>query len=89
MAAKVTFANLNGHTEPVPHVSLHTEQRRVEPVPTYTPTGPVSKATTEMSGVKHRHSQAKVGNGGSSVDPEENTTENVATNAVKWVLLYI
>ena len=53
MSAKVTFGNLNGHSQPVPHVSLHTEQEREEPQPTPTPS-----ATMGDSGVKHRHSQA-------------------------------
>ncbi len=70
MAAKVTFANVNGHNEPVPHVSLRTEQRRVEPVPSYTPTGPESLATTEGGVVKQRHGRA----GGSSVDPDDDHT---------------
>ena len=73
MAAKVTFSNINGHVEPVPHVSLRTEQTRVDPVPSYTPTGPVSLATTEVGGVKHRHTQASVSEDivGSSVDPDD------------------
>ena len=83
MAAKVTFGNVNGHTEPAPHVSLRTEQRRVEPAPTYTPTGPVSLTTTEGGEVKHRHGQAGVG-GSTSVDPEtEDTSSDTTMDVVR------
>ncbi len=36
MSAKVTFGNVNSHSEPVPHVSLRTEERREDPVHVYT-----------------------------------------------------
>ncbi len=68
MAAKVTFANVNGHKEPVPHVSLRTEQRE-ESAPAYTPTGPGSLATTGGGVVKQRHGRAS--DSGSSVDADE------------------
>ena len=32
MTASVTFGNINGHTNPAPHISLHMEQGRAEPV---------------------------------------------------------
>ena len=54
MTARVTFGNINGHTEPAPHVSLHMEQKRVEPPPETTPT---AHGEVEMA-VKHRHTQA-------------------------------
>ncbi|CAI8029591.1 Ankyrin repeat domain-containing protein 13D [Geodia barretti] len=38
MTASVTFGNVNGHTNPAPHISLHMEQGRVEPVAVTTPT---------------------------------------------------
>ncbi len=46
------------HSEPVPHVSLRTEEKRADPVPVYTPTGPVSLATIEGGMVKQRHGRA-------------------------------
>ncbi len=83
MSAKVTFGNVNSHSEPVPHVSLRTEERRADPVPVYTPTGPVSLATTEGGLVKQRHGRAGDG-GGSSVDPE-GTTPDLAVDTGRWV----
>ena len=38
MTASVTFGNINGHTNPAPHISLHMEQGRAEPVTVTTPT---------------------------------------------------
>ncbi|XP_064391517.1 ankyrin repeat domain-containing protein 13B-like isoform X2 [Halichondria panicea] len=77
MSAKVTFGNVNSHSEPVPHVSLRTEERREDPVPVYTPTGPISLATTEGGLVKQRHERAA---GGSSVDPEDTTPADSAVD---------
>ena len=57
MAAKVTFANLNGRTQPAPFLSLHTERLRTEPEP-------VAMATTTPSGVegvKRRHTSLSEG----------------------------
>ena len=51
MTASVTFGNINGHSEPAPHVSLHMEQRRAEPVAVTTPT---SREPGAELGVKHR-----------------------------------
>ncbi len=77
MSAKVTFGNVNSHSEPVPHVSLRTEERMEDPVPVYTPTGPVSLATTEGGLVKQRHGRAA---GGSSVDPEDAAPDHSAVD---------
>ncbi len=68
MSAKVTFGS---HSEPVPDVSLRTEERREDPVPVYMPTGPVSLAT------KQRHGRA---GGGSSVDPEDTSPDHSAVD---------
>ena len=68
-----SFGIVNSHSEPVPHVSLRTEERREDPVPVYTPTGPVSLAT------KQRHGRAGDG-GGSSVDPEDTTPDHSAVD---------
>ena len=38
MTASVTFGNVNGHTDPAPHISLHMERGRAEPVAMTTPT---------------------------------------------------
>ena len=65
MAAKVTFGNFNGHSQPAPHVSLHTESRRMEPLPVPTPSPSV-----EVGGIKHRHPQATLEQGGSKDLPQ-------------------
>ena len=64
MSAKVTFGNFNGHSQPAPHVSLHTKAVRVEPVPVPTPSPSV-----EVGGIKRRHPQATLGEGGSTDHP--------------------
>lgn len=66
MTASVTFGNINGHMEPAPHLSLHMEQRRVEPVSVTTPTLPVQT----RQGIKHR--------GSSSHDDTSHDTEREA-----------
>ncbi len=71
----MTFGNVNSHSEPVPHVSLRTEERREDPVSVYTPTDPVSLATMEGGLVKQRHGRAA---GGSSVDPEDTSPADSA-----------
>ena len=57
MAAKVTFGNINGKTQPAPFVSLHTERERTEPEA-------VTMATTSpggVEGVKRRHTSSSEG----------------------------
>lgn len=66
MTASVTFGNINGHMEPAPHLSLHMEQRRAEPVSVTTPTLPVQT----RQGIKHR--------GSSSHDDMSHDTEREA-----------
>ena len=65
MAAKVTFGNFNGHSQPAPHVSLHTESKRTEPPPVPTPS-----ASVEVGGIKHRHPQATLEQGSSTNLPQ-------------------
>ena len=61
MTASVTFGNINGRSNPAPHISLHMEQGRAEPVVVTTPTR--GCRWKECGGVKHR--------GGSFVEDEE------------------
>ncbi len=71
MAAKVTFGNLNGHTQPAPHVSLHTERLRAEPQPCPTPSASVGEGGTVRGGdVVHRHLSGE----GTSVDREDESS---------------
>ena len=65
MAAKVTFCNLNGKTQPAPFVSLHTERVRAEPEPITMTTTPSSG---EVGVVKRRHASSSEERQESSVD---------------------
>ena len=77
MSAKVSFGNVNGHTNPVPHVSLSTSRKRTNSTnilltpmaSSLTDVGGVKQrhgSFTEVGGVKQQHSQA--GNVASTVD---------------------
>ena len=65
MAAKVTFCNLNGKTQPAPFVSLHTERVRTEPEPI---TMTTASSVDEVGVVKRRHGSSSEENRESSVD---------------------
>ena len=70
MAAKVSFSNLNGHIQPAPHVSLHTERVQTDPNPLSTPSSSV-----EQGGVKHRYpSSASEGDREEEGEEEDRTT---------------
>lgn len=76
MSAKVTFGNLNGHNQPAPHISLHTERLRAEPQPSPTPSASVSEgggAAVRGGHVVHRHPSGE----GTSVDTAEGSSVDV------------
>lgn len=73
MAAKVTFCNLNGKTQPAPFVSLHTERTRTEPEVITMATVSSSSSTTD--GVKRRHTSLSEDNHESSVDRPPSTSQ--------------
>ena len=52
MTASVTFGNINGHTNPASHITLHVEQERAEPEAETTPTQRCR--WRECGGVMHR-----------------------------------
>lgn len=72
MAAKVTFGNLNGKTQPAPFVSLHTERVRTEPEAITIAT---VSSPSETEGVKRRHTSLSEDHHESSVDRPPSTSQ--------------
>ena len=89
MAAKVTFCNLNGKTQPSPFVSLHTERVRTEPEAVVMST----TSTSGTEGVKRRHTSSSEDHHESSVDapPTSAAAEGVELNQryVSYMYMYI
>ena len=73
----MTFSNLNGHIQPAPHVSLHTERVQKDPTPLSTPSFSV-----EQGGVKHRYPSSA-----SEGDREEEEEEERMTAGAEAHLL--
>ena len=80
MTASVTFGNINGHMEPAPHMSLHRELKKAEPVAVTTPTSPPQRGC-RLGGIKHRGSSTSVdgekGEGRTTEGGERETTPPV------------
>lgn len=90
MTASVTFGNINGHTQPAPHLSLHMEQKKAEPVAVTTPTSPLGT----RPGIKHRgpSHDAEREEGGEGENTEgERYGEDEATPVppLMWVHLHV
>ena len=66
MSARVTFGNINGHTEPVEHVSLHTDEQREAEEVVKMMAGRTTPSLLSDGLVMRRHSS-------SSSDPDTNT----------------
>ena len=85
MSAKVSFSNLNGHIQPAPHVSLHTERVQTDPTPLSTPSSSV-----EQGGVKRRYpSYSYEGDGEEEGEEEERTTggaEGLPLEPRRWAV---
>lgn len=88
MTASVTFGNINGHIDPAPHISLHMEPKKAEPVAVTTSTSTSSMCGARIAAgvVKHRgssvsHEEEEEEGGGELVQTSEDTLPVPAASA--------